>query len=482
MCAQCDSMSALNQPACAMEGSFILPRVMIAALHGRSGKTVIVAGILRALKNRGIDVQPFKKGPDYIDPGWHSAAAGRNSRNLDCFFMDAAAIKAVMHDASKGARLALVEGAMGLYDGSDVAGSSSSAEVAKQTTTPVILVIDVTRMTRTTAALVLGCMDFDPDVHIAGVILNRIRGKRHEKQIRLAIEEYCGIPVLGAIPENDLLALSDRHLGLVTSVEAGDSNEFLNGVAALMEEHCDIDAIVRIADDTSALQYAPLPQPARIAGEDAVKIAVVRDRAFHFYYAENLQALQQAGAELVYVDSMTDTELPKDICGLYVGGGFPEVFAQQLQENTSFRNSVKTSIDNGIACCAECGGLMYLARTLRTGDSAFEMVGAFDVDIQMETERQGHGYAVVEATGNHPWLAAGSILLGHEHHHSHTVGKSDDMSFAYRNQRGRGISDKMDGLCVKRTVASYLHVNAIASPAWAEGFVSAAVDYREHQP
>ncbi|MEG0303029.1 MAG: cobyrinate a,c-diamide synthase [Gordonibacter sp.] len=464
-----------------MERACALPRVMIAAPHGRSGKTVVVAGLLRALRNRGVEVQPFKKGPDYIDPGWHSVAAGRCSRNLDCFFMDAGAIRSVLVGASAGAQIALVEGAMGLFDGSDLAGSSSSAEVAKQTATPVILVLDVTRMTRTAAALVRGCMDFDPDVNVVGVILNRVHGTRHEARLREAIEHYCGIPVVGIIPEDERLCLGDRHLGLVSSAEVETADSFVESVASVIEEHVDLDVLLQLAASAPALEHtAPLfpsvGAPSRESVE-RVKIAVVRDEAFNFYYEENLQALEQAGARLEYVDSLADPALPTDACGIYIGGGFPEVFARELQANASFRESVRSGIENGMAGWAECGGLMYLARTLRTGGSSFDMAGVFAFDVQMEAERQGHGYVVATTCANHPWLSAGIVLKGHEHHYSHVVDAADDLTFSLVDRRGCGIVDKRDGVCRNRCVAGYVHVNALASPQWAPGFVAAARAY-----
>ncbi len=462
------------------EQDLVLPRVMIGAPHGKSGKTVVVIGILRALEKRGVPVQPFKKGPDYIDPGWHGVAARRQSRNLDCFFMDADTIRNVIHDASDGAQIGLLEGAMGLFDGMDVDGSSSSAEVAKQTATPVILVIDVTRMTRSVAAIVMGFIQFDPSVRIEGVILNRYRGKRHENIMRQSIERYCGIPVLGAIPENPQMKIPDRHLGLVTSVESDYRDSFADEMARIVEEYVDIDVLMDIASSADPLPYGASAITARnsLIDGNPVKIAVVRDRAFSFYYPENLASLEQAGAELVYVDSLKDASLPDDISGLYIGGGFPEVFADELQANEGFRASVRKAIEAGIACCAECGGLMYLARSIWTDGSVYQMAGAFGMDIAMETKRQGHGYSIVMAREDHPWLPAGTVLKGHEHHHSKVLNASDDLHFAYENQRGRGIADSLDGVCRGRTVASYAHVNAISSPEWAEGFVAAACDYR----
>lgn len=457
------------------------PRVMIAAPHGRTGKTVVVSGLLRALRNRGIVVQPFKKGPDYIDPGWHSVAAGRASRNLDSFFMDASTMRSVLAQAGEGAEIGVIEGAMGLYDGSDLEGSSSSAEVAKQTSTPVILVIDVDRMTRSAAALVLGFIDFDPDVHIAGVIVNHAVGKRHQARVREAIEHFCHIPVLGCVPQDDRLILPDRHLGLVTTQESPESDAFLEQAASIIEERIDVDGVLEIARSAPAFEAAPIVYPRSNEAEDdpPVVIGVVRDSAFSFYYQENLDALEAAGAELVFLNSLEDGAIPERCDGLYIGGGFPEMFAGQLERNAAFRESVRQRIDDGMACCAECGGLMYLGCSLEYAGATYQMAGAFDFDAVMEEKRQGHGYSFAKANENHPWLSAGTVIKGHEHHHSHLV--LDEATYAYDNARGLGIKNHNDGICKKRTVASYTHVNALASPQWALGFVDAARQFHSEQ-
>ena len=456
---------------------------MIAALYGKCGKTVIASGIARALTKRGVTVQPYKKGPDYIDPGWHSIAAGRRSRSLDSFFMKEHELDAVLLDAGQGADVGIIEGAMGFYDGSDLVGSSSSAEVAKQTSTPVVIVVDCTRMTRTTAALILGCIHFDPDVHIAGVIANRVRGARHEARIRETVEHYCGVPVIGAVPYDERLDLADRHLGLVTAVETQTAGDFLDGVAEVIEEHVDLDKFLEITQSAPPLRneklHFPVAPKLAASGEEAPTIAVIRDTSFSFYYQENFDALEAAGAKLVFIDSMKDAALPEGACGLYVGGGFPEVFAAKIQANQALRENVKAAIESGIACCAECGGLMYLGRSLIVDGEHFEMVGAFDFDVEMCKERQGHGYAVARTTANHPWLEEGTVINGHEHHHSRVLAEQVAPLYAYENERGNGVGNKHDGFCIQRTVAAYIHLNAIATPQWAPAFVDAALEYRD---
>ncbi len=458
-----------------------LPRIMIAAPSGRSGKTVVTMGILRALKSAGVDVQPFKKGPDYIDSGWHFLASGRHSRNLDNQFMNEDTMRAVLCGASEGADMALLEAAMGFYDGSDLQGSSSSASIAKATATPVILVVDAVKMTRTVAAIVMGCMHFDPEVNIAGVIVNHTNGARHERRIKEAVEHFCGIPVVGMIPRDERLTIPDRHLGLVTSAEMSPEEDFLDTVAAIVGDCLDLEAIRTIAKSAPDITYKPYVYPkgpSETSNWKPVRIAVVRDRSFNFYYPENLKALEEAGAQLVFVDAINDDSLPEDIDGLYIGGGFPEVLAGELQANESFKASVKRVIDDGIACAAECGGLMYLGNTIIVDDNTYNMVGIFDIDIELTNSRQAHGYSVVSVCPEHPWLDEGTTIVGHEHHHSRVVNASSDFTFGYKLTRGKGTFDGRDGLCYKRTVAGYLHVNAIASPQWAVGLVQAAADYR----
>lgn len=465
---------------------------MIAAPSGRSGKTVSTMGIMRALTSAGVDVRPFKKGPDYIDPGWHFLACGKTSRNLDNKFMSDDVMRSVLCDVASGGDVAIIEAAMGFYDGSDLQGTSSSANIAKATKMPVVLVIDAERMTRTVAAVVMGCQHFDPEVNIAGVIVNRVRGSRHMKRVREAVEHYCGIPVVGMIPETDELTIPDRHLGLVTGVEYDPADDFLDGVAEVIRRNVDLDLLMNIAKSAPALAARPFEYPHGIESQSdgfsakkRVNIAVVRDAAFNFYYQENLEALEAAGARLVFVDALHDVELPADIDGVYIGGGFPESFASELQANASFRASVKRAIDEGAACSAECGGLMYLGDKLVVEGESFEMVGAFDFDVELMAERQAHGYAVVTIVGEHPWLRAGDTITGHEHHHSRVVRSSDDLRFGYELARGKGAfgkgEERFDGVCRNRAVAGYLHVNAIASPNWAPGFVRAAADYRKER-
>ncbi len=483
---------------------------------------MITLGLLRALTQRGLSVQPFKKGPDFIDPGWHRVACKRVSRNLDRFFMEPEQVRNVFLANAENSDISIIEGAMGLFDGMDTRGSSSSAEIAKITGTPVILVVDTTRMTRTTAALVLGCQLFDPDIRIVGVILNRVRGRRHEELIRETVESSCGIPVVGALPVDARLDIPSRHLGLLSSEQASVSEQWLDAVADVVAEHVNFDALLNLAQEAKPLLeeecdlmefswnadtqsktevtgeaaetgetrgavetgghlQEAIPRETRREPDPKLLIAVVRDPAFCFYYEENLLALEKQGAELVFVNSLEDTALPDNVHALYLGGGFPEMFAARLQANKSFRKSVREQIEADLPVYAECGGLMYLGRSLGYEGSTYEMVGALEVDTAMQEQRQAHGYSVLKATGtqgHQTWFEPGTVLKGHEYHHSKVLDVDPLLTLGFMNKRGYGIDGKHDGICYKGVVAVYTHVNAIASPAWAQALIEQARSYQ----
>ena len=453
-------------------------RILIAGLSGRSGKTVVTLGLLRLLAQSGLVVQPFKKGPDFIDPGWHKLACGRVGRNLDSFFMTPEQIRGVCSRAAQSSDISIIEGAMGLFDGMDALGSTSSAHIAKTTQSPVILVVAATRMTRTAAALVLGCQHFDPELTIAGVILNKVSGQRHEKLLRESIETTCDIPVIGAVPVDSRLNIPDRHLGLLSAAEVTNNDELLDGIAEVIAQCVDVDAVLRIAGTCQAKKagVSMSLEPGRL-GQRA-RIAVIRDKAFCFYYEENLLALQEHGAELALVDSLRDAALPSRTQALYIGGGFPEIFASKLQENASLKADIKERIESGLPTYAEAGGLAYLGRTLAHQDASYEMVGALPLDTTVQAQRQAHGYAVMEASEACPWLEAGSVLIGHTHHHYQIVKSGEGHRLAFNVTRGRGTDGVLDGASYKEVIATSMHVNSLASPLWAKSFVEHASAYR----
>ncbi len=457
------------------------PRLVVAAPHGRSGKTTVTLGLVAALAQRGLVVQPFKKGPDYIDPSWLTGAASRPCRNLDLFMMgDEAALATFRHGAA-GAEVSVIEGAMGLYDGVDLEGTGSTAQLARLLKAPILLVVDATRMTRSVAALVSGYQHFEPGVNLAGVVLNNVSRSRHEKMLVAAIERYCGIPVLGCLPKTELLAIPDRHLGLIPRAEDDRLVPAIENARRMAAEQLDLDRILEIGRTAP-----PLPEGYGAAhrGEGrSARIAVLLDRVFTFYYPENLEALEQAGATLKYVDSLADPALP-DVDGLYVGGGFPEVFMEQLEANGSLRKDIRRRIEEGMPVYAECAGLIYLSQRIRWEGRSCEMVGALPCEIEMTQKPQGHGYSVAGVVGDNPFFPPGTVLRGHEFHNSR-VSSLDrrKVAFAYRLHKGAGIdAEHNDGLRVGNVLAAYTHLHAMAAPGWAESFVAAAEQQRARMP
>lgn len=454
------------------------PRVVIAAPQGRSGKTIVSIGLCAAFTRRGLSVQPFKKGPDYIDPSWLAAAANRSCRNIDPFLIAEEAWLASFQRACQGADLAVIEAAMGLYDGFDLDGLGSSAQVARLLLAPVILVVNTARVTRSIAAIITGYQHFEPDTNIAGVILNNVSGSRHESKLVAAVERYCGIPVLGSIPRDHNLNIGERHLGLIPGKEVDDSAAIIDRIQCCLEAHLDLDGILAIASKSEACWVADATEPE--ARAPLVQIGVMVDRVFTFYYPENLEALHRAGANLVFIDSLRDQQLP-DINGLYIGGGFPELFLEKLEANSSLRQDIAQAIEDGLPVYAECAGLMYLCRYIYWRGRRYEMVGVIPGEVQMYQQPQGHGYVVVEVIDDNPLFPVGLILRGHEFHYSR-LSKLNDLKFAYRMRRGRGIDGEVDAITYKNVFAAYTHLHALGVPQWAEAFVSLALRERKYQP
>ena len=453
-----------------------IPRVVIGAPHGHSGKTTISIGLVGALSQGGYTVQPFKKGPDYIDPSWLTYSAGRACRNLDCHWFDHNQILASLGQTSADADIAVIEGAMGLFDGVDLQGTGSTAQIARITQSPVILVVDTTRMTRSIAPLVQGFMNFDPHVRVAGVILNKIARSRHENMLRAAIEEYCGIPVLGAVPRNAYSVFPERHLGLIPVAEHTSVQEAVQQNIEIAKQYLDLEGILQVARSAAPIVYN---STGRAVVSPSVRIGVIRDQSFTFYYPENLEALEMAGAELVYINSLNDNKLPP-IDGLYIGGGFPECFAEQLEANTSLRQDIREAAEGSMPIYAECGGLMYLGRSLFWQGNSYSMCGVLPFDVSVEKKPQGHGYTSMEVMNDNPFFSVGAEIQGHEFHHSRVINSDASLRFAYQVNRGHGIDGKKDGILYRNTFATYNHIHALANPEWALRFVNQASSWRQH--
>ncbi|MFC2046768.1 cobyrinate a,c-diamide synthase [Chloroflexota bacterium] len=462
-----------------MEGSKVkYPSVLISSPQGHSGKSIVSLGLCAAFRRHGLVVQPFKRGPDYIDPSWLTAAAGRNCRNLDPFLIPEEMCLESFRQASRETDLAIIEGAMGLYDGLDTGGWGSSAHVARLLSTPVILVVNTARMTRSIAAMVMGYQKFEPETDIAGVVLNNVSGSRHENKLRTAVEHYCEMPILGCIPRSDTLYIPQRHLGIIPYREANDTTIVIDRICDSIEEHLDLSEIMAIARRARSNNAAD--EVAQTKKAAVVRIGIMLDKVFTFYYPENLEALNQSGADLVFIDSLRDQRLP-DIDGLYLGGGFPEFFLEELEANHSLRGNIAQAIESGLPVYAECAGLMYLCRGIRWHDKWHEMVGVIHSDVEICQKPQGHGYVEVKVTDQNPLFPIGLTLRGHEFHHS-KLSQLDDLSFAYQMRRGQGIDGKVDGIVYKNVMAAYTHLHALGVPQWAEAFVSLALREQKRQP
>ncbi len=446
-------------------------RMLISAAHKSSGKTMVSIGLCAALSARGHRVQPFKKGPDYIDPMWLSQASGRACRNLDLYLMERNDILATF--ARHSAEVNLVEGNKGLYDGLALDGSNSNAALAKLLDLPVFLVIDARGMTRGIAPLILGYQAFDRDINIAGVILNNLGGSRHEAKLRAVIEHYTDVPVIGAIHHDERLGIIERHLGLMPSNESHVATAKIKQIGEVIAEQVDLDKLLALS------QKPPLNIPLKasvspLSCGDRVRIAIARDRAFGFYYADDLDALEAAGAELVPFDTMHDARLPH-VDGLYIGGGFPETCAAELEANAALRTEIRQAIENGLPTYAECGGLMYLSRGITYQGRTYEMVGAIPGDVQMHDKPIGRGYVHLKEDEEHPWPRPdmpAKQIKAHEFHYSSLENLSPDTRFAYHVERGHGINGERDGLILHNMLASYTHLRTIGSCYWATRFVA----------
>ncbi len=444
-----------------------MQRFLVSAAHKSSGKTTVSIGLCAALSARGLAVQPFKKGPDYIDPLWLSQAAGRACRNLDFYLAPHVELKAQFARYGHDADVCLVEGNKGLYDGLDLDGSNSNAALARLLDLPVILVLDAGGMTRGIAPLILGYQAFDPELKIAGVILNRLGGSRHEAKLRAVIEHYTDVPVLGAIHRDARLALTERHLGLMPANENLAADLRIREIAGLVAAQVDLDRLLALAP---ASQPLPQPLPMRPSSAEPLSIGIAKDAAFGFYYADNLDALAAAGATLVPFDTLHDARLP-EVDGLFIGGGFPESFLDQLEANVAVRADIGAAIAAGLPAYAECGGLMYLSRSITWAGRTHQMVGAIAGDVVMHEKPIGRGYVRVSVTADHPWLARPATLPAHEFHYSGLANLAPGTRFAYRMERGHGIDGEHDGIIHRNLLASYSHLRSTAGCDWAARFV-----------
>ncbi|MBA4392012.1 MAG: cobyrinic acid a,c-diamide synthase [Desulfobacca sp.] len=458
-----------------------LPRIMMASLRGGSGKTVLSMGVLAAWKSRGLKVIPFKKGPDYIDAGWLAMAAGHPCFNLDPFLMKKRAVLHSFQYRAQAGELSLIEGNRGLFDGINPQGTYSSAELAKALKTPVVLIVDCTKTTRTVAAMVLGCQQFDPDLNLKGIVLNHIAGSRHETIIRRSIERYCGLPVLGVVPRMPFSQFPERHLGLLPFQEHPEVEKAVLSAQRMAEKYLDLKGLQTLAYAAPFMRsFTPHPVCFGRLGSASAQplIGVIQDEAFQFYYPENLEALEKAGARLIILNALSG-EFPTTLDGLYIGGGFPETQALLLAQNDSFRLGLKDAIEEGLPVYAECGGLMYLGRTLIYQGEDYPMVGALPLTFVLEKKPQGHGYTTVKVQKVNPFFPVGTVLKGHEFHYSRVLDwDSTRISPVFKMIKGFGLDGEGDGICYKNVLATYTHLHAIGTSEWAQALWEQASRYQ----
>jgi len=459
-----------------------MAHLYIAAAHKSSGKTTFSIGLTAALVQRGLVVQPYKKGPDYIDPLWLSRAAGRPCYNLDFFTQSPAEIAATFASRMGHVDFGLIEGNKGLYDGIDVEGADSNAALAVMLCAPVVLVIDTQGITRGIAPLVRGYVDFDPRVDIRGVILNKVAGARHETKLRAALERYTDMQVLGVIGRDQALEIPERHLGLVPANEAtGQSSAdiMIARLADVVNAGVDLERIIEVA------RTAPLPvhtedvtRGAKPPARAPVRIAIARDAAFGFYYQDDLEAFARAGAKLLPFDTLTDKRLP-EADGLFIGGGFPETHLDALAANTDLMQDIREALAAGLPAYAECGGLMYLSRRISWRGVSREMVGAVPADTVVAERPQGRGYVLLGENSGNPWprpvpagAAVAETIPVHEFHYAGLHNLADEPIFAYRVKRGTGIDGRHDGLVINNLLAGFAHHRNTAANPWVERFVA----------
>jgi cobyrinic acid a,c-diamide synthase len=451
--------------------------IVIAGTQSGVGKTTVTLGLLAALRRRGLVVQPFKVGPDFIDPGHHSRAAGRACRNLDGWMLSREANLALFRRQARGVDAAVVEGVMGLFDGYDGASEAgSTAQMAKWLGLPVLLVVDARAMARSAAALVHGFASFDPGLSLAGVVFNRIGSAAHLEYLQQALASLPGVRCFGGLPRDRELAIPERHLGLATAEDHPLDEAYLGRLADWIEAHLDLEGLL------AALPELTLPEePAKAAAPPQVRLGVARDRAFCFYYPENLELLAAAGAALISFSPLDDQALPADLDGLYLGGGYPELHAAKLAANETMQRVIREKAAAGLPIYAECGGLMYLARELRDLEGQdHPMVGVFPFTVRMLPRLKALGYREVTLTAGSLLGPAGTTARGHEFHYSEIVGEPETVARLYRLTPRKGGEGMREGYGAGNVLGSYVHLHFASNPDVARHLVANCRRYKEN--
>lgn len=436
----------------------------ISAAHKSSGKTTISIG-LSAVLSEHYKVQVFKKGPDYIDPMWLQQASGQAVFNLDFYTSSKSYILDQYHTYQQQSEITLVEGNKGLFDGISTDGSDSNAAMAKLLKLPVILVLDTQGITRGIAPLVQGYLGFDPDIEIAGVILNKVAGSRHESKLVTAIETYTDVPIIGSVRRNKDLEIEERHLGLVPNTEiTNESKGYIQKLKETMQDSINLDIFTSHINSPFQINT--------IQSSPSLRIAIAKDSAFGFYYADDLAQFKNEGVELVSFNTLKDKKLPQNIDGLFIGGGFPETHLPQLSANKALLSDIASQITSGLPTYAECGGLMYLCETIEYKNEQHQMVGIIPEHVLMHIKPQGRGYIKVKPTNDHPWLSTKDVISGHEFHYSSLKSEANNSIFAYSMERGTGINHHNDGIVIHNLVANYCHLRQTDQCHWVNDFIS----------
>ena len=461
----------------------IIPRLVIGGTSSGVGKTTLTAGLIAALRERGLRVQPFKCGPDYIDPSYHSLAAGLPCRNLDSWMLSQESLIELFTHATREANIAVVEGVMGLYDGRNgLESAGSTAEIAIWLRAPVILVMDVAKMSGSAAAIALGYHQLDPEVNLGGVILNNVGSSNHLRWVTEAVEKKAGVPVFGYLPKKAEVRLPERHLGLVPTAEIRELSEYMERIREQVESTVDVAAILRLADMTEPLPPVTEGKLFPPKAESVqVTIAVAQDEAFNFYYQDNLDLLAAWGAELRFVSPLHDDRLPVDVQGVYIGGGFPEMYASELEANIGFKRTLVEAAEAGMPIYAECGGLMYISRGIIDFEgNKHAMVGLVPGWAEMQKKRARMGYAVAETLQNSILSLRGERLRGHLFHWSKLPGLTERAAYRILEPE-----EQLEGFIIgpqSNVLASYLHLHFGSKPSLAKRFVESCARWANREP
>ena len=451
-----------------------LPRIMIAGTNSGVGKTTVTLGIMFALVQKGIEVQGFKAGPDYIDPSHHKFVTGNASRNLDTWMMGDSACRELFERSAVNADVSVIEGVMGLYDGSiDSTGHGSSAHLAKLLKTPVILVISAKGIAQSAGAVVMGYKEFDKDINLSGIIVNNVSSHSHYDCIKSSIEETCSVPVLGYLKKDKEIIIPERHLGLVPSEENVGQSNLYERLGKMALETVDIDGLLKVARSAGA--FPDYDKSIFLDGNVTadINLAIAKDNAFCFYYQDDIDLFEALGAKVKYFSPLSNRRLPDDIDGIFLGGGFPELYTEKLLENDSMKKSILEAYNQGTVIYGECGGMMYLLERLIDCDgSSFNMCGVLSGTSRMENRRQGLGYIIAEATCDNVICKRGDTFRAHEFHWSKLLDVPENTIFAYKTRKSNGKESGYDGICKKNVLASYTHVHFSSNPELARNLLS----------